>query len=154
MKMQRKNEIWQGILACRDRLAERRPYSKSTCHSGNVAGRPGIDAWQQCGYNDYIRVNAMKKITVGSRELKTRLGTYLRLVQQGRTLVITDRKRPVAELTRIEIQRNGEEGRLEELAVIGFLTRKADTPLAPVRRVRTRGKSLSAAIIEDREDRF
>ena len=36
--------------------------------------------------------------TVGSRELKTRLGTYLRQVREGMTLVVTERGLPVAEL--------------------------------------------------------
>src|SRR5262245_49988787 len=46
-----------------------------------------------CGHNDH-----MKHRVVGARELKVRLGTYLRQVRQGRTLVVTDRGQPVAEL--------------------------------------------------------
>jgi len=38
---------------------------------------------------------------VGARELKTRLGTYLRQVRRGATLVVTERGEPVAELRRI-----------------------------------------------------
>jgi prevent-host-death family protein len=96
----------------------------------------------------------MNKITVGSRELKTRLGTYLRRVQRGQTLVVTDRRRPVAELKPIVMDGNSEEGRLDELAAIGLLTRKSNAPLARIRRVRIRGKPLSATVIEGREDRF
>jgi prevent-host-death family protein len=40
----------------------------------------------------------MESSAVGSRELKTRLGTYLRRVREGRTFVVTDRGEPVAEL--------------------------------------------------------
>jgi prevent-host-death family protein len=40
----------------------------------------------------------MARDVVGARELKTRLGTYLRRVREGRTLVVTDRGEPVAEL--------------------------------------------------------
>ena len=32
----------------------------------------------------------MERNLVGARELKARLGTYLRRVRQGRTLVVTD----------------------------------------------------------------
>ena len=39
-----------------------------------------------------------RRTVVGARELKTRLGTYLQRVRQGRTLVVTDRGEPVAEL--------------------------------------------------------
>ena len=40
----------------------------------------------------------MARNVVGARELKTRLGTYLQQVREGRTLVVTDRGEPVAEL--------------------------------------------------------
>ena len=40
----------------------------------------------------------MTRNVVGARELKTRLGTYLQRVREGRTLVVTDRGEPVAEL--------------------------------------------------------
>jgi len=96
----------------------------------------------------------MKKTTVGSRELKTRLGTYLRQVQKGRTLVVTDRGRPVAELRPIVIDGNDEESRLDELVALGILSRKSKAPLARFKPIRAAGKQLSAAVIEDREDRF
>ena len=40
----------------------------------------------------------MERSVVGARELKTRLGTYLRRVREGRTLLVTDRGEPIAEL--------------------------------------------------------
>ena len=40
----------------------------------------------------------MERSVVGARELKTRLGTYLRRVREGRTLLVTDRGEVVAEL--------------------------------------------------------
>lgn len=40
----------------------------------------------------------MARNVVGARELKTRLGTYLQRVREGRTLVVTDRGEPIAEL--------------------------------------------------------
>ena len=39
----------------------------------------------------------MERHAVGARELKTRLGTYLRRVREGRTVLVTDRGEPVAE---------------------------------------------------------
>lgn len=38
------------------------------------------------------------KMTVGIAELRQNLSTYLRRVEQGQRLVVTDRNRPVAEL--------------------------------------------------------
>ena len=46
----------------------------------------------------WSRYDHMAENVVGSRELKTRLGTYLQRVREGRTLVVTDRGEPIAEL--------------------------------------------------------
>ena len=92
--------------------------------------------------------------TVGARELKTRLGTYLRQVQKGTTLIVTERGRPVAELRPLSIETQGEEAHLDELVALGILSRQAKTPLAPFKPIRTKGPLVSTAIIEDREDRF
>ncbi len=95
----------------------------------------------------------VKKRSVGSRELKTRLGTYLRQVQKGRTLVVTDRGRPVAELRPIELEGNGEQKRLAELVALGLLTRESNAPLARIKPLAIKGERLSTTIIESREDR-
>jgi prevent-host-death family protein len=79
--------------------------------------------------------------TVGARELKTRLGGYLQQVREGRTLVITDRGQPIAELR--PLPRAGEGARLEQLKVLGAVTRSESRPLAPFRPVRSRGPSVS-----------
>src|SRR5688572_7896540 len=54
---------------------------------------PKVDSFVRCGHNDYMAITV-----VGARELKTRLGSYLQRVREGRTLVVTDRGQPVAEL--------------------------------------------------------
>ncbi|MGH7963266.1 MAG: type II toxin-antitoxin system Phd/YefM family antitoxin [Candidatus Binatia bacterium] len=91
--------------------------------------------------------------TVGSRELKTRLGTYLQQVQAGATIVVTERGQPVAELRPLALEAKGEETLLAELTALGVLTRQSDEPLPPFRGVRSRGRSLTEAISEDREER-
>ena len=93
-----------------------------------------------------------RRATVGARELKTRLGGYLQQVRQGRTLVITDRGEPVAELKPIQ-RATGEDAKLERLKALGAVTRLETRPLAPFRPVRGRGASVSEAILEDRNDR-
>ena len=92
--------------------------------------------------------------TVGARELKTRLGTYLREVSRGRTIVVTERGEPVAELRPIRRSGNREEARLEELVALGILTRTSKKPLAPFKAVKVKGAPVSETVIEDREDRF
>ncbi len=106
-----------------------------------------------CDHNDHMEIRHTH--TVGSRELKTRLGTYLRQVrEEGATLIVTDRGRPVAELRPLERYEGGAEARLRELAALGVVSGEVGErrPLAPFEPIR--GASLSQAIIEDREDRF
>src|SRR3972149_5667605 len=86
---------------------------------------------------------------VGVRELKTRLGSYLRDVRRGRTIVVTDRGEPVAELRPIAPVRSGSGAEIDRLSGPGPLTRAA-----PNGHIRRKVRALSDAIVEDREDRF
>ena len=95
----------------------------------------------------------MPKNVVGARELKVRLGTYLRRVRQGQRLIVTDRGHPVAELRPI----GGEAGAgafLAELEARGVVTRPTRKRLTSFRLIESRDQPLSAAVLEDREDRF
>lgn len=92
---------------------------------------------------------------IGSRELKTRLGAYLRQVRDGATILVTDRGEPIAELRPLRTASTSEEKRFSELATAGLLTprsrkelTKRETP------VRAKGRPISETIVEDREDRF
>ena len=93
-----------------------------------------------------------RRVTVGARELKTRLGGYLQQVRQGRTLVITDRGEPIAELKPLR-HSGSEDPLLEQLKALGAVTQLENRPLDPFRPIRGEGPSVSSAIIEDREDR-
>jgi prevent-host-death family protein len=92
--------------------------------------------------------------TVGARELKTRLGRYLRRVRQGETLVVTDRGQPAAELRPIAHATNEVSARLARLMALGLVTQREARPLRPFRPATHRGKPVSEAIVDDREDRF
>lgn len=67
--------------------------------------------------------------TVGARELKNRLGGYLEQVRRGRTLVITERGEPVAELKPFEAA-GGDNARLERLKARGAVTRLENRPVS------------------------
>ncbi len=95
----------------------------------------------------------MPKNVVGARELKVRLGTYLRRVRQGHRLVVTDRGQPVAELRPISGQA-GAGAVLAELEAKGVVTRPTRKRLTPFRLIESRDRPLSATVLEDREDRF
>jgi len=90
---------------------------------------------------------------VGSRELKTRLGAYLRRVQQGATLILTDRGRPVAEMRPLSSGVTGIEARINEMVSLGILSRTSPKPLAPFKPIRGVKPGLSRAVIEGRADR-
>jgi prevent-host-death family protein len=97
----------------------------------------------------------MSTQTVGSRELKVRLGTYLRRVRSGQRLVVTDRGQPIAELRPIEAGTDTD-AILVELEARGMVTRptrKGLTPFTPVK-LRRKGKTASQIVVDDREDRF
>jgi prevent-host-death family protein len=90
---------------------------------------------------------------VGARELKVRLGTYLRRVRRGHRIVVTDRGQPVAELRPI----GGEPGLqsvLADLEAKGMVTRPSRKKLQAFRLIECRGHELSKAVVEDRDDRF
>jgi prevent-host-death family protein len=95
----------------------------------------------------------MPKHVVGARELKVRLGTYLRRVRQGQSLVVTDRGHPVAELRPLGGEA-GAESILVELEAKGIVARPTRKRLAPFRPIDSRGSQLSTAVLEDRDDRI
>jgi len=89
---------------------------------------------------------------VGSREFKNRMGRYLREVRGGRSLVITDRGKPVAKVVppdEAKTEQSGLAERLKELEAQGLI-RLAKRPLSKFRAIPSRGKSASQMIIEDR----
>ncbi len=95
----------------------------------------------------------MERTVVGARELKTRLGTYLRRVREGRTVLVTDRGEPIAELRPLP----------SDLTVPAALLKLSSTRAVtlPVRKsmgafqpIESRGRTLSDAVVDDREDRF
>jgi prevent-host-death family protein len=95
----------------------------------------------------------MARITVGARELKTRLGTYLQQVREGQTLVVTDRGEPVAELRPLPSD-GSLPSVLLKLSTKGTVTLPARDDLAVFRPIRSRGASIADAVRADREDRF
>jgi prevent-host-death family protein len=90
---------------------------------------------------------------VGSRELKTRLGTYLNRVRRGETILVTDRNEPVAELRPVPGATNPNLAGLRTAAAAGIVTlpvRPAPSRFTPIR---SRGTLASSAVSSDRDDR-
>jgi prevent-host-death family protein len=92
----------------------------------------------------------MTRNAVGVRELKARLGEYLRTVRAGKTLVVTDRGQPIAELRPLRDDLDQKLAKLRAAGVIGGGSGR----LKPFKPIHAPGVSLSDAVLEDREDRF
>ncbi|MGH9813748.1 MAG: type II toxin-antitoxin system Phd/YefM family antitoxin [Candidatus Acidiferrales bacterium] len=93
----------------------------------------------------------MKK--VGTRELKNRLGHYLKRVRRGETLLITVRGETVARMEPVDGINTMEsplEKRLRELAAQGHIRLAPRRGFAPFKPLPCRGKPASQIIIEDR----
>ena len=92
---------------------------------------------------------------VGARELKTRLGTYLRQVREGTTIIVTERGEPIAELRPLsKAAARTDKGRLDELVAVGALTRKSEGRLPSFVSIPAAGEPISGTIVKDREERF
>ena len=91
----------------------------------------------------------MAQVTVGIRELKARLSSYIRQAKSGTSVVITDRGEPVARL--VPMGRSLEH-RMDDLVEAGLVnwSGKNLSRIAPV--ASTRGQQTVAdLLLEDRE---
>jgi prevent-host-death family protein len=95
--------------------------------------------------------------SVGIRELRNRLGHYLRVVQRGRALVVTVRGRAVARLVPVRAEEESRlspevEERMWQLAAAGLLTWSGEAFRVPGPAATNKGpKLLSDVAVEDRE---
>lgn len=98
---------------------------------------------------------AKRSSVVGSRELKTRLGSYLERVRRGETILVTDRGVPVAELRPVQkVEDDDVEAALDRMAAEGLVTRpKRRGPLTPFTPIKLpRGVSASDLIRKERDE--
>lgn len=119
----------------------------ATCDATAAVDVPAIR-----GYNDHMGMTVSP--VVGARELKTRLGSYLRAVREGTTFVVTDRGRPVAELRPVSHAGSGIGRYLDTLAAKGLLTKGSGKRLIRFAAIRVEGRPVSEVLVEQREDRF
>ncbi len=84
-------------------------------------------------------------ISVGIKELKEKLSSYVDKVRHGEEVVVTDRGKEIALLTPISRER----GAVKELVESGKVKWAGGKP-AGLRGVKTKGKPLSKTIMEAR----
>lgn len=87
---------------------------------------------------------------VSVRKLKDHLSEYLRRVQNGEQVTVTDHGRPVAALIALAQKKDTPEARLAQLEATGEVTTPVSAGFATVRRLRVRGKSVASTILSDR----
>ena len=85
---------------------------------------------------------------VGVETLKDQLGDYLRRAREGEKIVITEHGRSVALL--IPLEDNASAKRAWELVEAGAAEWSGSKPGGARRRPRSRGKSASDVVLEDR----
>ena len=91
----------------------------------------------------------MPQKTVGIRELKGQLSSHIREVQEGATLVITDRGKPVARLVPVA---TGLAEKVQSMLDSGMASWSGQNPSSDLPRVPVRGpKTLAELLLEDRE---
>jgi prevent-host-death family protein len=91
--------------------------------------------------------------TIGSRELKNRLGRYLRMVRNGEAILVTDRGKPFARIVPLAPSHEEEtdiDKILRQLEAEGHL-RLGTGVFRRIKPIRVKGKPLSKMILEDRE---
>ena len=91
-------------------------------------------------------------VAVGVRQLKNSLTRYLRLVEEGHSVLVTSRNRPVAVLRKPDrdTARTQEEVIAALVAEGKLLPAKKPGSLQPFKPRKLRGKPFSQSIIEDR----
>jgi prevent-host-death family protein len=88
---------------------------------------------------------------VSVRELKDRLSEYLRRVQAGERLIVTDRKRPIAEIGPVVRGRMTQEQWFLFLEGHGELTRaKQSRRFRDIKPTKIRGERISKTIMDGR----
>jgi prevent-host-death family protein len=90
---------------------------------------------------------------VGSRELKTRLGKYLRSVRDGNTITVTERGTPVARLSPIVLAA-GEDATLQKLESAGLITLANGKAIGQHRALVLPGEAIDQTMWRERNDRL
>lgn len=91
----------------------------------------------------------MIQTRIGIRQLKARLGNYMRQVKAGATLIITERGKPVGRIVPIKLS---VESRTQELIQAGLVAWSGHklTDTAPVARTQDR-RTVAELLLENRE---
>lgn len=88
----------------------------------------------------------MKKI--GIRELKEHLSRYMKQVQFGEAIIVTDRKKEIAVISPVDSE--SEEEKIFRMIKSNLAPWSGGKPLGMKQRISSKGQSVSGAVIKDR----
>lgn len=86
--------------------------------------------------------------TIGIRELKENLSRYMKKVKTGEKILVTDRKKEIAVI--LPLEKQAKEENIFRLIRRGAASWSGGKPAGIPKRIVSRGKSVSGAVIEDR----
>jgi prevent-host-death family protein len=86
--------------------------------------------------------------TIGIRELKENLSRYMKKVKTGEKIIVTDRKKEIAII--MPLEKKAKQEKIYQLIQRGMASWAGDKPEGLPRRIVSKGKSVSGAVIEDR----
>jgi len=84
---------------------------------------------------------------VSAKELKNRLGRYLKRVKRGETLVVTERGKPIARIVPLDLE---PEAKLQLMVELGLLV-PPEGELEPIEPLVTPKQSIADILIADRK---
>jgi prevent-host-death family protein len=94
--------------------------------------------------------------TVSISRLKDQLSAYLQKVRRGQTVVVTDRNKPVAQLTPV-VAKESDDERLARLIAQGVVTPPKQSPPLSIEEIRKRrpqapGAGVLEALLQERRE--
>ena len=91
-------------------------------------------------------------IEVSIRDLKSHLSAHLRRLEQGETITVTRRGKPVAVISPVEAGEDELTRKMRELVARGVISWSGRKPLFPRKRIRLigEGPTMSEMVIADR----
>jgi len=92
-------------------------------------------------------------IKIGLREANVYFTKYIKMVRQGKEIILTERGTPIAIIRPILPEKASPEERIMEMEKQGKLKRSEKRTFSFRRLIQAPGKSVSEAVLEERDER-
>jgi prevent-host-death family protein len=92
-------------------------------------------------------------IKIGLREANIHFTKYIKMVRQGKEVIVTDRGTPIASIRPVLQEKASPEERILEMEKQGILKRPVKKAFFFHKLIHVPGKSISGAVMEERDER-